>query len=395
MDCFYYWFQLGQGGLRSLLLLLCCYTGVVLFAPQGLAFAAGIEIMTPQPGATIVARNPETHLVLRQAGADKSLDIRIKKSGAFIDPVVSIEGDAHGYWHFRLPLENGNNIFSIEPGGQRIELNFLPVQSDVGLKIALSKEASLFHRDENLPESCQDCHELAGGGTIAPVGLTEESSCVDCHKNLVDKGTWRHSTTVNQQCLACHQQSVKPWRIGFPKVSVRDYCLNCHAGKRSWLSKRFIHGPIVFGGCTLCHNPHSENHRYQVFEEGSLALCIVCHGDKENLVAEKKEERVQYVHGVIFGSGCIVCHDPHATDQQFMLKKPINELCSGCHPEVTLKSKGHPVANHPVAAPRELLRPGRKLTCASCHDPHGSNNQLMLIESLLGGRLCRGCHAKK
>jgi predicted CXXCH cytochrome family protein len=78
-----------------------------------------------------------------------------------------------------------------------------------------------------------------------------------------------------------------------------------------------------------------------------------------------------------------------------MLKKPINELCSGCHPEVTLKSKGHPVANHPVAAPRELLRPGRKLTCASCHDPHGSNNQLMLIESLLGGRLCRGCHAKK
>jgi predicted CXXCH cytochrome family protein len=77
-----------------------------------------------------------------------------------------------------------------------------------------------------------------------------------------------------------------------------------------------------------------------------------------------------------------------------MLKKPINELCSGCHPEVVVKSAGHPVANHPVSASSERLRPGRKLTCTSCHDPHGSDNRLMLIQSQLGGRLCRGCHAR-
>jgi predicted CXXCH cytochrome family protein len=77
-----------------------------------------------------------------------------------------------------------------------------------------------------------------------------------------------------------------------------------------------------------------------------------------------------------------------------MLKKPINELCSGCHPEVNSENSGHPVAKHPVTAPRERLRPGRELTCASCHDPHGSDNQFMLIKSPLGGQLCRGCHER-
>ncbi|MDX2495612.1 MAG: cytochrome c3 family protein, partial [Desulfuromusa sp.] len=77
-----------------------------------------------------------------------------------------------------------------------------------------------------------------------------------------------------------------------------------------------------------------------------------------------------------------------------VLKKPINELCLGCHPGVALKTAGHPVANHPVSAPKDPRRRGRKLTCTSCHDPHGSAYQLMLIQEKLGGRLCRECHKR-
>jgi predicted CXXCH cytochrome family protein len=77
-----------------------------------------------------------------------------------------------------------------------------------------------------------------------------------------------------------------------------------------------------------------------------------------------------------------------------MLKKPINQLCSGCHPEVVSKTSGHPVARHPVSAPSDPLRPGRPLVCSSCHDPHWSNNVFMLIEPISSGQLCRRCHAR-
>ncbi|MGK2945090.1 MAG: cytochrome c3 family protein [Desulfuromonadales bacterium] len=197
---------------------------------------------------------------------------------------------------------------------------------------------------------------------------------------------------MNQQCLTCHQQSAKPWGIGFPKVKSQELCFKCHTSKSSWFSREVIHGPLHLGGCTLCHNPHGENHRYQLWAEGSLALCITCHGDKQNLVSKK--DRVPYVHGILLGEGCVACHNPHASDQEFMLHKPINTLCLGCHSRQSKFSSGHPVPRHPVAGSAEHLRPGRELSCSSCHNPHGSSHKYMLIESIQGGRLCRVCHEK-
>ncbi len=386
--------RFGKLRIKTLIVLLCGVLSVVMIVPSQQALAATMEILTPQPGATIIARNAETHLVLRQALAGKSNIVRVRKSGSIIKPIVLSEGDGYEYVHFVLPLDKGNNRFSIEPNGPQIELNYKPVQTSVGLKNALNQSVSLFHQDGSLPVNCQDCHALIETGPPSRVGLTKATSCAGCHRNVAEKGAWRHSTTVNQQCLACHQQSVDPLKIGFPTEKVQEFCFGCHTGKKVWLSRKFIHGPITIGGCTLCHNPHGENNRYQLFEEGSLALCLACHGDKEGLVTEKTVDRMPYVHGIVSGGGCVICHDPHATDQQFMLKKPINELCSGCHPGVVSKTVGHPLPNHPVAAPRERLRPGRQLTCASCHDPHGSINPLMLIQSPLGGRLCRECHER-
>jgi predicted CXXCH cytochrome family protein len=92
--------------------------------------------------------------------------------------------------------------------------------------------------------------------------------------------------------------------------------------------------------------------------------------------------------------GCTACHDPHATDYEFMLLQPINKLCLGCHPRTGAFSAGHPVPRHPVSGPVENLRPGKKLTCTSCHDPHGSSEPYMLFQSIQGARLCRECHEK-
>ena len=386
---------LGKLRIKTLILLFCVLLSVAMIFPSRQASAATFEILTPQPGATIIARNAETHLVIRQALAGKSNIVRVRKSGSVIKPVVLSEADKYEYVHFVLPLDTGKNSFSIEPDGPHIELIYNPVQTSVGLNSALKQGAEPVSPAIVLyPQTAGIAMQLMETEALSPVGLTKATSCDGCHRNVADKGAWRHSSTVNQQCLACHQQSLEPLKIGFPTEKVQEFCFGCHTGKKAWLSRKFIHGPITIGGCTLCHNPHGENNRYQLFEEGALTLCLACHGDKEGLVAEKTEDRMPYVHGIVAGGGCVSCHDPHATDQQFMLKKPINELCSGCHPGIASKTMGHPLPNHPVSAPRERLRPGRKLTCTSCHDPHGAIHPLMLIQSPLGGRLCRECHGR-
>ena len=385
--------ELPGGQLSTLGRLLLAMVCVCLTVLPGPALASSFEILTPQSGSRVVARNPETHLVLRQPEAELKRLVRVEKTGQILKPLVTMEGDEFTFLHYRLPLMPGKNSFTLLPDDQRLELTYQQVQAEVILK-NLGKDTVFFHQGSKLPESCRDCHDLRATETITPAGLEKQTACVVCHPQVVDKGVWQHSTTINQQCLSCHQLSVDPWRIGLPELRIQEVCVSCHTSDRTWFSKKSIHGPLIVGGCTLCHNPHGENNRNQLWAEGSRDICIVCHSDKRDLVTERKNKRVPNVHGIIFGAGCVACHDPHATDQDYMLLKPTNELCSGCHPDVLLKTAGHPVANHPVSAPRERRRPGRQLTCASCHDPHGSPNGYMLIKPLLGGLLCRECHKR-
>ena len=116
---------LALGGLsrpRALVLLLCGTLCAVILALPKPAMAERFEILTPQPGATIIARNAETHLVLRQALSGKSNIVRVRKSGLVIKPVILSEGDEYEYVHFVLPLERGKNNFTIEPDGPQLSL---------------------------------------------------------------------------------------------------------------------------------------------------------------------------------------------------------------------------------------------------------------------------------
>ena len=359
---------------------------------RGQVLAADIEVLTPPDGATVLARNAATHLVLRRSGIGKAGQIQVEKSGVIFEPTVKEAEDGYTYLHFRLPLERGKNNFTVVPEGLKLEFNFQMVQ---GLLPADMKNFYFFHQSDKLPASCENCHELLGTETIFPVGLKKQTSCVVCHKNLTEKYRWKHSTTINQECLSCHLQyyNFKPWRIGLREGRIDDTCLGCHTGKRDLQSRKYRHGPLA-GGCTLCHNPHGSEYRYQLWAEGSFDLCVACHGHQFKML-DKENPAIPHVHGIIIGKGCVACHDPHATDYPFVLYKPINELCNGCHQVLPPGStKGHPVANHPVSAPAERRRPDRELTCAGCHDPHESVHKNLLIQTKLGGVLCRECHKR-
>jgi DmsE family decaheme c-type cytochrome len=88
-------------------------------------------------------------------------------------------------------------------------------------------------------------------------------------------------------------------------------------------------------------------------------------------------------HPVIEGKmNCIQCHDPHGMD----IMKPagglalarVNQNCAACHRDQT----------RPFAFEHEAMREG----CTTCHNPHGSINRKMLVQS--DPNLCLRCHAQ-
>ena len=299
----------------------------------GVACAEGVEILSPRPGSTIIARHPGTHLILRQPSAG-SRPLHVKAGDDIIEPSVEMQDQGHNYLHFRLPLVPGANTFTILPGGQKLEVHYQAINASVPASI---KKAYLFHQDEKLPNNCASCHELRETKRIERLGLDAQESCAVCHQDLIEVA-WQHSPVSSKLCLTCHQQSVKPWRIGFPVGKIEDICFACHNAKSKWPSRKYVHGPLIAGGCTVCHNPHGGDNRNYLWAENSLELCIACHSDKDHLLS--KDQRLPYVHGL--GVSCVMCHDAHATDNIFMLQKSINKLCIGCHYQFNGIDRGHP-----------------------------------------------------
>lgn len=355
--------------------------------------AADLEILTPKPNAIVVARNPQTHVVLRLFGDVKTpVTLRSGKSPEDLLPRATIEADGESYLHFTVRLEAGANRFTITPSGQKIEINYRPVRAALGPKL-LSKDVYLFHGEDERRKVCSGCHDLGTTGTPGPRGETSIASCNECHHDIMEKRKWRHSPTRSGQCLFCHKSPEENGRLGFPKGYIGETCFGCHVTRAQWRSKKHMHGPLNTGGCTLCHDPHGEEYPHQLWAEGSLSLCVTCHGDKQVLATKAtKGARVLYVHGPIPGVGCVVCHDPHATDNPVMLKKPVNELCVSCHLSFSEVERGHPIAEHPVKGRPERRRKDRELSCVSCHDPHGSKYRFLLIKDTKGDSICRECH---
>jgi predicted CXXCH cytochrome family protein len=53
---------------------------------------------------------------------------------------------------------------------------------------------------------------------------------------------------------------------------------------------------------------------------------------------------------------------------------------------------GHPRPAHPVDEVDDPLNGGEKLSCLSCHTPHGSTLPNLLVSPKGGGDLCNACH---
>jgi DmsE family decaheme c-type cytochrome len=178
-----------------------------------------------------------------------------------------------------------------------------------------------------------------------------------------------------------------------------DTCATCHDAEAKALS-RTLHGkaqnprtPSAQNGraCETCHGPgqaHAESggdtskirRLTAVSPRDASAVCLTCHdrGDHANWKGSMHDAR---------NLSCITCHSVHnpKSDKAQLKAASITETCASCHrTEVAkLQRNGH----MPV-------REG-KMTCVSCHNPHGTTNVRMLRVGNWINETCVSCHAEK
>jgi predicted CXXCH cytochrome family protein len=170
-------------------------------------------------------------------------------------------------------------------------------------------------------------------------------------------------------------------------------CASCHEE----ISRKFpssVHARVhpaapsagVDTSCESCHGPGSrhvasgggEPFQHLIVNPGkSPEACLKCH------VGVKAQFHLPSHHPVIEGKmNCVDCHDPHGQDimnsSGSLAFARLNQQCADCHRDQTRKF----VFEH------EAMREG----CITCHHPHGSVNDKMLIQR--DANLCLKCHAQ-
>jgi len=200
--------------------------------------------------------------------------------------------------------------------------------------------------------------------------------------------------------------------VTHPFVEQKDIksetCLTCHPEKKQG---KFVHSAVGMG-CENCHQTTSENKKTTVtLVATGRDLCALCH--------EASKDPVQ--HGPYKNGQCLTCHDPHSSEFKAQTRAEVNSLCLACHglqqvrgetvtlfgsqkiskadfeaiPKIELDPTlrfGHPWVTHPVAQVADPLHKGEKMSCLSCHTPHASAQENLIVSVKGAGNVCFACH---
>jgi DmsE family decaheme c-type cytochrome len=227
-----------------------------------------------------------------------------------------------------------------------------------------------------------------------PSGYAGDDTCITCHETegkalkatLHGKGQ-NPRTPASQEgrtCETCHGPGQAHAESGGETSKIRRIstmapreasaiCLTCHDRGDHANWKGSMHDARNLG-CTTCHSVHSpKSDKAQLKAASITETCATCH--KTEVAKEQRSGHMPVREGKMT---CVSCHNPHGTTNVRMLRVGnwINETCVSCHTE----KRGPFLWDH--APVREA--------CNTCHDPHGSNNDRMLVAKL--PMLCQRCH---
>lgn len=187
-------------------------------------------------------------------------------------------------------------------------------------------------------------------------------------------------------CASVERTVVAPPGIPGAKFVGSDTCVQCHE-KASKNFHTSDHARLVAKGanasemgCEACHGPgslHNESGGARgtiINPKKDSQTCFQCHLDKRGSFSLASHHPIE--NGKV---SCSDCHNPHegkAVKGGGTSMASSDETCYKCH------SRQH----GPFVFEHEALREG----CQSCHDPHGSVNQKMLVAR--SSNLCLRCH---
>jgi DmsE family decaheme c-type cytochrome len=127
--------------------------------------------------------------------------------------------------------------------------------------------------------------------------------------------------------------------------------------------------------CTNCHVVmENVSPKSQLARATELETCGQCHVDKR--AQQFRTSHMPLWEGKMT---CSSCHNPHGSVTPALLKEnSTNETCYTCHAE----KRGPFLWEHPPVTEN----------CINCHDPHGTNNERML--KVPKPRVCQQCHVE-
>ncbi len=263
-------------------------------------------------------------------------------------------------------------------------------------------------------ELCTSCHidkanMLNSGENIHP---PVAQSCVNCHDPHAQKHKFQLKRDRKKDlCLGCHTDK-----------------------KERVTNSKNKHGAIEMGDkCLGCHNPHSSPNMKLLKAEDSKTICLTCHSaplkrDEDGKMLMNMGEHLANnpdIHGPIMWGDCAACHNPHGSNNLRMLKKPFPKkssqkftaegyICFECHDskkmteryttDVTEFRNGKKNTHY-------LHVNAKRISCKVCHDYHASKVMphhlktetkfgpakfsLRYIESADGGSCNPICHTRR
>ncbi|MBM3778079.1 MAG: DmsE family decaheme c-type cytochrome [Acidimicrobiia bacterium] len=229
--------------------------------------------------------------------------------------------------------------------------------------------------------------------TAATAGATYvgESTCLVCHEDMTrgyadtlhGRAALSRSPAATRGCESCHgpgSNHVEEPVPGSIALATRmapreasEICLSCHTRGDHALWRGSAHDARNLS-CGSCHSVHAPaSSAGQLTAKSEADTCRSCHR-----LQSQKVLRVGHMPVAEGKMTCSSCHNPHGSTNVKLLKAGnwVNESCVSCHAE----KRGPFLFEH--AAGRE--------SCVTCHDPHGSSNDRMLVAKL--PMLCQRCH---
>ncbi len=223
-------------------------------------------------------------------------------------------------------------------------------------------------------------------------GYVGADTCLMCHEDQAVHGT-AHGRTINERtpmaqlgCESCHGPGKAHVDAGGDPELMRAFremspdeasetCTTCHNRRDHAMWDGSPHQSRNLS-CMTCHSVHApKSEAAQLVKATAIQICADCHRDKIAKVDRSGHMPVR--EGKMT---CSTCHTPHGSANVRLLRAgfSVAESCTTCHAD----KRGPYLFEH--APVRE--------NCATCHDPHGSPNERMLVQKQ--PFMCQRCHSQ-